>query len=100
MAAVLKTAMGRESHRGFESHTLRSYQRKSAVTCVHALHGGSALDVAGAVACGPERPHAAGYAEYVPKFARGPDEAAGSSLSRSSRLQAARPPVIASRLPF
>ena len=23
MAAVLKTAMGRESHRGFESHTLR-----------------------------------------------------------------------------
>jgi hypothetical protein len=24
MAAVLKTAMGRESHRGFESHTLRS----------------------------------------------------------------------------
>src|ERR1700761_2615294 len=30
MAAVLKTAMGRELHRGFESHTLRSYVRKRA----------------------------------------------------------------------
>src|SRR5919108_444381 len=27
MAAVLKTAMGRNAHRGFESHALRSNQR-------------------------------------------------------------------------
>jgi hypothetical protein len=29
MAAVLKTAMGGDTHRGFESHALRCYQHES-----------------------------------------------------------------------